>query len=57
MEGDGACRVHGGGFAGTAQVFVPKNKENEFIRATECAFGEGSATKLMVRPVGAVKVI
>lgn len=57
MGGGGACRVHGGGFAGTAQVFVPKDKENEFIRAMECAFGEGSVTKLMVRPMGAVKVI
>ena len=57
MEGDGACRVHGGGFAGTAQVFVPADKEEKFIRAMECAFGKGSAVRLMVRPVGAVKVI
>lgn len=57
MDGDGACRVHGGGFAGTAQIFVPKNKESELIRAMECAFGEGSVTRLTVRPMGAVKVI
>ena len=56
MNGDGACRVHGGGFAGTAQVFVPADKEAAFVRAMECAFGAGCATKLMIRPMGAVKV-
>ena len=56
MGNDGACRVHGGGFAGTAQVFVPKSKEAEFKTEIETVFGKGSATKLSIRAGGAVKI-
>ena len=56
MGDDGASRVHGGGFAGTAQVFVPKSKETEFKAEIETVFGKGSATKLSIRPGGAVKI-
>lgn len=52
----GACRVHGGGFAGTIQAFVPFDKEEEFVSAMEKAFGHGSVTKLSVRPRGAVRL-
>lgn len=57
MAGDGACRVHGGGFAGTAQVFVPASKEAAFVREIETVFGKGSATKLTIRPGGAVRLL
>lgn len=56
MGDDGACRVHGGGFAGTAQVFVPKAKEEAFKKEIETVFGAGSATKLSIRAGGAVKI-
>lgn len=56
MGGEGACRVHGGGFAGTAQIFVPTDKESALVGALEKVFGKGSATKLAIRPLGAVRI-
>ena len=51
-----AWRVHGGGFAGTVQAFVP-NSEVEFFRACmDAVFGKGACMVLRIRPVGAVKV-
>ena len=49
-----AYRVHGGGFAGTIQAFVPKTLVNAFIAAEEAVFGKGSVYVLSVRPYGAV---
>ncbi len=49
LEDDGACRVHGGGFAGTIQVYVPCRKTQEYIQFIENVFGDGSATKLAIR--------
>ena len=54
--GEGACRVHGGGFAGTILVFLPEAHTGEFIQLFENVFGEKSSMKLTVRPVGAVHV-
>jgi galactokinase len=54
---DGACRVHGGGFAGTIQAFVPKMKADEYVSTLEAVFGEGSCHILRIRPVGAVQII
>ena len=51
-----AWRVHGGGFAGTVQAFVPSDLAGEYKRTMEAAFGEGSCLALRVRPVGATKV-
>lgn len=53
LKGSGAWRVHGGGFAGTIQAFVPHEKLNEFSMTMEKVFGEGACHKLTVRPVGA----
>lgn len=50
----GACRVHGGGFAGTIQVFLPVNAVDEYVRMIESVFGKDSAQVLNIRPVGAV---
>jgi len=55
LGSDGAVRVHGGGFAGTIQVFVPKGRLDEFIREMEKSFEKGCVTVLRVRPKGAVK--
>ena len=52
-----AWRVHGGGFAGTIQSFVPTNYANEYKQIMDKAFGEGSCVILTIRPRGAIKVI
>ena len=54
--GKGACRVHGGGFAGTIQVFLPTDKVKEYIDEIEPILGEGAVTVLNIRPVGTIKV-
>ncbi|MCI7352104.1 MAG: galactokinase [Ruminococcus sp.] len=56
LEGRGACRVHGGGFAGTIQAFVPNDKLDAFTDTMEKLFGKGSCHKLYIRPCGGVKV-
>lgn len=48
----GAWRVHGGGFAGTVQAFVPLSEVNGFQAAIEAVFGQGSCHVLSIRPVG-----
>ena len=53
---EGVCRVHGGGFAGTIQAFVPEAKLELFKNTMEAAFGEGAVTVLSVRPVGMTKI-
>lgn len=54
LAGDGAQRVHGGGFAGTIQAYVPMARLDGYVRLMESAFGAGCALPLMVRPEGAV---
>ena len=49
-----ACRVHGGGFAGTIQVFIPTPDAAEYKKYIEGVFGEGSCHLLSVRGAGAV---
>ena len=51
-----AWRVHGGGFAGTIQAFVPNDDVEEFRRTMDAALGEGSCMVLRIRPVGATKI-
>ena len=52
----GACRVHGGGFAGTIQAFVPNDILDEFKSKTEKVFGDNSCHVLSIRPVGGTEV-
>ncbi|MBQ8825858.1 MAG: galactokinase [Oscillospiraceae bacterium] len=56
LNGRGASRVHGGGFAGTIQAFVPNDILDNFAAAEEKIFGEGSCHKLYIRPVGGIEV-
>lgn len=56
LDGEGACRVHGGGFAGTIQAFVPNNKLEKFIETLNGCFGEGSCHIISIRPVGGIEV-
>ncbi len=51
-----AWRVHGGGFAGTIQAFVPKSKVAQYKESLEKVFGEGSVYVLGVRKYGAVSL-
>lgn len=53
LKNQGAWRVHGGGFAGTIQAFVPEKLVNEYIRVLESVFGEGRCHKLFIRKEGA----
>ncbi len=52
LGGKGACRVHGGGFAGTIQAFVPTDMVDGYRAAIEAVFGEGSCYVLNIRSVG-----
>ena len=54
LQGRGAWRVHGGGFAGTIQAFVPDDLLNVYVSRIEAAFGKGACTVLSIRPEGAV---
>lgn len=56
LGSEGAYRVHGGGFAGTIQAFVPQNKLDLYISTLEHTFGKGKCWKLFIRPQGAIKV-
>ncbi|MBE6562795.1 MAG: galactokinase [Ruminococcaceae bacterium] len=49
----GACRVHGGGFAGTVQAFIPTELKDTYKEHIEKAFGEGSCYVLNIRSEGA----
>ncbi len=54
--GDVVCRVHGGGFAGTVQAFVPRDRSAAFVEAMKKVFGDDSVTKLFIRAAGAQKI-
>lgn len=53
----GACRVHGGGFAGTIQAFVPFDALKQFRMNMEKVFGNGSCHILSIRSVGGCEVL
>lgn len=52
----GAVRVHGGGFAGTIQAFVPTDKVNEYVSEMNRIFGNGSCYVLKIRPAGGIEI-
>ena len=52
----GACRVHGGGFAGVIMAMLPNDLVDEYISCIEKATGKGSAYRMSIRPYGAVCV-
>jgi len=56
LKGQGAWRVHGGGFAGTIQAFVPHDLLDKYVGTLEHVFGKNSCHKLFIRQKGAVKV-
>ena len=56
LEDRGAVRVHGGGFAGTIQAFVPLELADAYTSEMNRIFGDGSCQKLRIRPVGGVEI-
>ena len=52
----GAHRVHGGGFAGTVQVFLKREDLQGLVERMNAVFGEGSVMPLGIRPLGAIKI-
>ncbi len=57
LHGRGAWRVHGGGFGGTIQVFLPAELLEEYVRGVEAVFGPGACHPVSVRPVGATRIL
>ena len=56
LNGRGAYRVHGGGFGGTTQNFVPLDLLDQFRTGIESVFGAGSCHVLSIRPLGGTRV-
>lgn len=52
----GACRIHGGGFAGVIMAMLPNDLVDEYVEYIEKALGKGNAYKMSIRPYGAVCV-
>lgn len=57
LNGEGACRVHGGGFEGTIQAFVPTHLLNGYIELMKSVFGEDATHLMAIRNVGGVQLI
>ena len=57
LQGKGAYRVHGGGFAGTVQAFVPFEILDSFRAGIDAALGEGACHVLSIRPQGGVEMV
>lgn len=55
LAGKGAWRVHGGGFAGTIQAFVPEELTETYVAAMEAVFGKGSCYLLSIRREGGIQ--
>jgi galactokinase len=56
LQETGACRVHGGGFAGTIQAYIPASRMTEYKTLMETVFGKDSVTVLRIRPIGAAEL-
>ena len=56
LQGRGGYRVHGGGFAGTVQAFVPMDLLDRFRQGIEAALGQGACHVLSIRSQGGVEM-
>ena len=56
LNGRGAHRVHGGGFAGTIQAFVPNDLVDAYCAEMDRTFGEGACHVLQIRPYGGYQI-
>ena len=57
LQGRGACRVHGGGFAGTIQAFVPLDLLADFRQQMDAVLGSGACHVLSIRPQGGMELL
>ena len=57
LAGRGAYRVHGGGFAGTVQAFVPYDMLESFVAGVDGVLGAGACHVLSIRPQGGVEML
>jgi galactokinase len=57
LNGRGAHRVHGGGFAGTIQAFVPNDLVDTYQQTIDSVFGKGACHILQIRPYGGIQVL
>jgi len=57
LSGDGASRVHGGGFGGTIIAFVPNYRTDEYMTEMERIFGEKSCKVLSSRNIGGCEIV
>ena len=57
LQGRGAYRVHGGGFAGTIQAFVPFDLLESFRSGIDAVLGQGACHVLSIRPQGGVEMV
>ena len=53
----GACRVHGGGFAGTIQCYIPSFMLDGYKKMIEKVFGKNSCMPIFIRPVGGYEIV
>ena len=53
-KGRGACRVHGGGFAGVIMAMLPNDLVDEYVEYIEKATGRGNAYRMSIRPYGSI---
>ena len=56
LNGKGASRVHGGGFGGTMQAYVPNDMVDTYVEKMQAVFGDGCCYLLKIRNVGPIKV-
>ena len=57
LQGRGAYRVHGGGFAGTVQAFVPLDILEDFRKNIDTILGQGACHVLSIRPQGGIEIL
>lgn len=57
LHGRGAVRVHGGGFAGTIQAYVPKDMLAEFCAGMNSVMGENACKVTYIRPIGGAVIV
>ena len=57
LKEKGACRVHGGGFAGTIQAFVRDEDVDEYKARMDKVFGNGACNALKIRKYGGIKIV
>ena len=56
LGGRGAFRIHGGGFGGTVQAFVPDEMLDSFRTGVEAVFGTGTCHVMQIRPTGFCRI-